>query len=90
MKPLKFSPDIQKRLRDIRKKDPRLYQRIYKQLELFQQNPKAKSLRLHKLTRDTKNSWSISINMSFRMIYIETEEDYYFYQIGTHDEVYRK
>lgn len=90
MKPIKFSTDIQKKLQELRKKDGRLYNKILKQLILFQQNPKAKSLRLHRITRETKNSWSISINMSFRMIYTETEQDFYFYKIGTHDEVYRK
>lgn len=90
MKSLKFSPDIQRRLQELRKKDSKLYKRILKQLELFQQNPRSKSLRLHKVTREVKNSWSISINMSFRIIYTETDEEYYFYKMGTHNEVYRK
>lgn len=89
MKTLKFSRDIQRKLQEIRKKDNKLYQRILKQLNLFQENPKAKSLRLHKVTREVRNSWSISINTSFRMIYTETETEYYFYKMGTHDEVYR-
>lgn len=90
MKPLKFSQDIQRKLREIRKKDNKLFKRIIKQLSLFQQNPKLKSLRLHKVTGEVKNSWSISITKSFRMIYTETETEYYFYKMGTHDEVYRK
>mgnify|MGYP001568876044 CR=1 FL=1 len=90
MKSLKFSPHILKQLNEIQKRDGKLYKRILKQLSLFQQNPKLKSLRLHRITGELKNSWSISINMSFRMIYIETEIEYYFYKIGTHDEVYKK
>lgn len=90
MKPIKFSPEIKKHLSEIQKKDKKFYQRILKQLMLFQQNPKSKSLRLHKVTREIQNSWSISISMSFRMVYTETEKEYYFYKIGTHDEVYRK
>lgn len=90
MKPLKFSRDIQRKLQEIRKKDYKLYKRIIKQLILFQQNPKLKSLRLHKVTREVKDTWSISINKSFRMLYTETETEYYFYKMGTHDEVYRK
>ncbi|MBI2196079.1 type II toxin-antitoxin system mRNA interferase toxin, RelE/StbE family [Candidatus Daviesbacteria bacterium] len=90
MKSLKFSTDVLRKLNEIQKKDNQLYKRILKQLELFQQNPKLKSLRLHKITREIKNSWSMSITKSFRIIYIETDEEYFFYKIGTHDEVYRK
>ncbi len=90
MKSLNFNPYVLKQLSEIQKKDNKLYKRILKQLNLLQQNPKLKSLRLHKVTRELKNSWSVSINMSFRMIYTETETEYYFYKIGTHDEVYRK
>jgi len=90
VKSLNFNPYVLKQLSEIQKKDNKLYKRILKQLNLLQQNPKLKSLRLHKVTRELKNSWSVSINMSFRMIYTETETEYYFYKIGTHDEVYRK
>ena len=90
MKSINFNPETLKHLNDIRKMDNKFYKRILKQLNLLRQNPKAKSLRLHKVSLEVKNSWSISINKSFRMIYTETEEEYYFYKIGTHDEVYRK
>ena len=90
MKPLKFSPDILKQLNEIQKRDSKLYKQILKQLNLLQQNPKLKSLRLHRITREVKNTWSISINKNFRMLYIETDEEFYFYNMGTHDEVYRK
>ena len=89
MKSLKFSTDVLKKLDELQKKDKQLYKRILKQLELFQQNPKLKSLRLHKIIREVKNSWSMSITKSFRIIYTETYEEYFFYKIGTHDEVYR-
>ena len=90
MKSINFNPETLKYLNSIRKMDNKFYKRILKQLNLLRQNPKAKSLRLHKVSLEVKNSWSISINKSFRMIYTETEEEYYFYKMGTHDEVYRK
>lgn len=90
MKSLKFSPDILKKLNEIQKKDHKLYKQILKQLDQLQQNPRLKSLRLHRITREVKNTWSISITKSFRMLYTETETEYYFYKMGTHDEVYRK
>jgi addiction module RelE/StbE family toxin len=90
VKPIQFSPEAKKRLKEIQIKDIKLSKRIEKQLELFLQNPKLKSLRIHKISLEVKNSWSISITKNFRMIYTETEDEYYFYKIGTHDEVYRK
>lgn len=90
MKPIKFDPDTYKQLQQIRKKDNKLFERIHKQLSLFKQNPKSKSLRLHKVTREVKDTWSISINKSFRMLYTETDTEFYFYKMGTHDEVYRR
>lgn len=89
MKTFKFSPDVYKKLQMIQSKDNKLFQKIQKQLKLLKEDPKHKSLRLHKVTREVKNSWSISINKSFRMIY--TEDGFiYFFEMGTHDEVYRK
>ena len=70
--------------------DNKFYKRILKQLNLLRQTPKAKSLRLHKVYLEVKNYWSVSINKSFRMIYTESETEYYFYKMGTHDEVYRR
>lgn len=90
MKPIQFSPETKRRLKEIQIKDIKLSKRIEKQLDLFLINPRFKSLRLHKVSLEVKNSWSISITKGFRMIYTETEGEYYFYKIGTHDEVYRK
>lgn len=89
MKTLRFSSDLQEKLEKIKKKDPQLFKKVQKQLRVFKQNPRHKSLRLHKLTREVKNVWSISIDKSIRMLYID-EEEIYFFSIGTHDEVYRK
>lgn len=90
MKHLKFSPSVDKKLREIQLHDVSLYKRIQKQLYLFIDNPQHKSLRLHKIKRrDNLNIWSISINKSFRMLYTEGDS-IYFFEIGTHDEVYKK
>lgn len=90
MKSIQFSLDIKRELKEIQIKDTKLYKRIEKQLDLFLNNPRLKSLRLHKITKEVKNTWSISISKSFRMLYTETDTEYYFYKMGTHDEVYRK
>lgn len=90
MKPLKFSPDVDKKLKEIQRQNVSLYNRIQKQLYLFINNSRSKSLRLHKIKRrDNLSIWSISIDKSYRMLYKENET-IYFFKIGTHDEVYRK
>ena len=61
-----------------------------KQLNLFSIDPKHKSLRVHKLSGELKQLWSISINKEIRMVYVQEKDVVYFSDIGTHDEVYRK
>lgn len=90
MKTIKFSPDFYKKLQVIRKRDNKLFKKIQKQLKLFQINPRHKSLRLHKLTREVKDVWSISIDRSIRMLYVDEDERFYFFVLGSHDEVYKR
>lgn len=89
MKPIKLSPAVLKKLQETQKTNIKLSNKIQKQLRLFQENPYHPSLRLHKITREVKNAWSISIDMSLRMLYTETAEDFYFFEIGSHEEAYR-
>ena len=90
MKPIKFSPELYKKLQIIRKKDHKLFKKIQKQLKLFQIDPRHKSLRLHKITREVKNTWSISIDMDIRILYINENDGFYFFALGSHDEVYKR
>ncbi len=87
---IRIDEKLQKELQLISKKDFKLTKQIQKQLRLFKENPKHKSLRVHKLSGDLKNMWSISITKAIRMTYILDGDEAYFYDIGTHDEVYRK
>lgn len=89
MKAIKFSPELYKDLQKLRRKDKKLFTKIQKQLKLFAANPRHKSLRLHRIKREVKNVWSISIDKNFRMLY-EDNEIFYFFRLGSHDEVYRK
>ncbi len=89
MKQLVFSKNFQKKLQIIKLHDAKLFKKIQKQLELFIQNPRHHSLRIHKLEGKLKNTWSLSISMGLRLLYIEDSE-YYFFDIGTHDQIYRK
>ncbi|MEK7534516.1 MAG: hypothetical protein AAB600_04220 [Patescibacteria group bacterium] len=88
---IKLSPLVDKELAKIKQKDKKLSDKINKQLSLFTTNSKHPSLRLHKLSGSTDDIWSISITMRIRMLYKLLEGDTaYFFDIGTHDEVYRK
>ncbi len=66
-----------------------IFDRIEKQLTLFENNEKHPSLRIHKLKGKLKDYWSLSIGMGVRMIYFIKNNEAYFVDIGTHDEVYR-
>jgi len=87
----KFSPAVQKSLIKLQKRDKKLFTRIQKQIALFELDPKHNSLRLHDLTGNLENLWSISITKSIRMAYRHMEGDIaYFIKIGTHEEVYER
>lgn len=46
------------------------------------------SLRLHKLKGKLKNVWSISIDSDYRMLYIDND-CIYFFDFGTHNQIYK-
>jgi len=84
----RIPPDLDNKLKKIKKSDKQLILKIQRQLELFQLNHRHPSLRLHKLTGNLQNIWSISIDRNIRMLFIHDNEAYFF-DIGTHDQVYR-
>lgn len=86
----KLSPELQTVITKIRKRDKKLADKIQKQIFPLESNPKHPSLRVHKLSANMNNLWSISITMSILMIYMVLDEDIaYFIKIGTHEEVYK-
>ncbi len=85
-----FSTDVIEYLHNTKKKDVKLFKKIYKQLSIFKENPRHPSLRTHKLEGKLLNSWSISVERNIRMLYRIAGNKAVFYKIGTHDEVYRK
>lgn len=76
-------------MKKIKSKDKLLTERIVKQISLFQNNPRHPSLRTHKLSGGLRESWSISITRSIRMKFTILENgEAYFFDLGTHEEVY--
>ncbi len=68
------------------KKDSKYKVKLEKTLSLLQTNCKHPSLRLHKLS-GTEN-YSVSIDLSIRIILHFEGENIFLLRIGTHDEVY--
>lgn len=84
-----ISKDLITKLRKLKRKDKRLVELIAKQLKSFVVNENYPSLRNHKLGGGMDGYWSISVNMSIRMIYFIENDEAYFINIGTHEEVYK-
>lgn len=88
-----FSPKCLKQLQKVKQNDLQLFKKIQKQLVLFEQNTNHPSLRLHKLSGGQIESWSISIDPSYRLLYYYKKDEklrkIVFFSFGTHDQVYR-
>lgn len=67
-------------------KNPKIKKQIIKTLNLISVDPTYPSLRLHKLSN--RGDYSVSVNMSLRIIIRFVGENIYLLQIGSHDEVY--
>ena len=85
-----FKTVLLKKLDHIKQTDINLYRKIQKQIYIFRTDISHPSLRNHKLQGNLHNTYSISITMSVRMLYFKEGETAVFFEIGTHDEVYRK
>lgn len=87
---LQFSTEFLKRIKKIKKQNKSLFLKVEHKINLFNMNPNHPSLRLHKLGGDLKDSWSLSIDKSIRIIFYYSNDLIVLVDIGTHDQVYRK
>lgn len=85
-----YTKDFLVQLEIIRREQSDLYTRLDKQLKLFAIDPKHPSLRTHKLKGRLGNVWSISAGLGIRLLYVMTPDGALFFDVGSHDEVYRK
>ena len=65
---IEYSQRFIKKFQKLSKVDYNLKQSVISSIELFQDHPNYPSLRLHKLSNT--NSWSISVNMKIRILFI--------------------
>lgn len=87
---LRFSEDVEKYLKKLKRHNPKQFILAKKQLALFENNPQHPSLRIHKLSGKLTGVWSLSIGLKLRLLYFIKNGEAWGYLIGTHDEVYKK
>lgn len=81
-----LSKNFQKDLLKLISKNPSVKEKITKVLLVIQTNPRHPSLRLHKLVGI--DHWSISVDLSIRIIMMIDGNNIYLLRIGSHDQVY--
>lgn len=90
---ISFSPKCLKQLQKVKRNDFQLFAKIKKKLLLFEQKADHPSLRLHKLSGGQKESWSVSVDMSYRLLFYYKQDKNQiktvFFSFGTHDQVYK-
>jgi mRNA-degrading endonuclease YafQ of YafQ-DinJ toxin-antitoxin module len=86
-----FTESYEEKAKKFLRKHPELLKQYEKVFRLLEVNPFHPSLRLHKINLNDTEIFSISINISYRiMIDLLIEENEIIpVNIGTHDDVYR-
>jgi mRNA-degrading endonuclease YafQ of YafQ-DinJ toxin-antitoxin module len=85
-----FTESYTRRARKFIRKHPELTDQYKKTLQLLEINPAHPSLRLHKIHGKFTDIYSVSVNITYRIIieFIIQESTIIPVDIGTHDEVY--
>lgn len=84
---IKYSSSFATKLERLKKKNSRLAGKVGDKLRILMVNPRHPSLRLHKISGKYE-AWSISVDMSLRVLFVYTEYGILLVDIGTHEEVY--
>jgi mRNA-degrading endonuclease YafQ of YafQ-DinJ toxin-antitoxin module len=79
------SKNFDRNLKKLLKNNPKYKAKITKTLYQLAENPSHPSLRVHKVY---DIYYSVSVDMSIRIIYLLDKDKAYLLKIGTHDEVY--
>jgi len=79
-----------KKLKKFLKKHPDMFKKYEKTIYLLESNPFHPSLRLHKLQGKLENFYSVSIDMSYRIIvdFVIIDNKIFLIDIGEHEEIY--
>lgn len=85
---IKQSPDFVKKLNKLTNKNSRLKIKIESKLKPILLSKNHNSLRLHKIKSDSVDTWSISVDMGLRIMFVYRNYGILLIDIGNHDEVY--
>ncbi len=70
----------------LRKLDPDLQQEVVEKVEIFQEDPGFKGLRVHKLKGRLKDRWSFSVNYKTRIVFqYISKKKVVLLAVGNHD-----
>ncbi len=85
-----FTESYEKRAKKFIKKHPEVTNQYEKTLKLLEVNPSHPSLRLHKLEGKILDFYSVSINMSYRIMidFIIKDNEIIPISVGKHEDVY--
>jgi mRNA-degrading endonuclease YafQ of YafQ-DinJ toxin-antitoxin module len=81
-----LSRRFQRDLNNLLKSNPQIKEKITKTFKLMQVDLTHPSPRLHKLSGT--NNWSVSVDISIRIILHKESDKLFLLRIGYHDEVY--
>lgn len=87
---LRYTESYVKRAKKFIKKHLEILTQYQKTLRLLEMNPSHPSLRLHKLEGKLSDLFSVTINISYRIVleFVIKEKEIILINIGTHNEVY--
>jgi len=83
-----YSLRFKRKLVKLSKVDKKLALKIIDTIENFSKNPYQNSFRLHKITNVFPSVWSISVNMSIRIIFSYEGDTIVLHDFGKHEEIY--
>lgn len=90
MKSIRYHPLFRRNFKKRISSKKRLLAKYKKAYLIFEKNPEDPILKNHFLKDDLKGFRSFSVDPDCRVIYKETELLFIFYDIGSHDQVYKK
>jgi addiction module RelE/StbE family toxin len=86
-----YGKQFTKDLKKLYKSQPKQARSVIEKLKLFTTDHDHPSLRLHKLSGNLKDFYSISVKTNLRIIFSMQDSDTAaLYRLGTHDEVYQQ
>ncbi|NBV76637.1 type II toxin-antitoxin system mRNA interferase toxin, RelE/StbE family [bacterium] len=76
-------------LRLVKKMSVKEQKKVLKLVEIFEKNPKDRSLKVHKLQGKLAGAFALSVEYDVRILFSVEDDEILFFDIGSHDDVYR-